>query len=185
MRKATKRTKQLLDVLHIGSSVGWLGVGIAQLTINVVALTTAHPEVQHTAHEIAHTLDRWPLTILSLTALATGVLLGLKTKWGLLRYWWVAAKLTLSCALLILVPIVVGGWVLEAIDLTASTPPGDSASASDGYAVVRAELLASSIVIFTTLAFMLTITVVKPWGRIRPAAARRRDRAELPGPQGR
>jgi hypothetical protein len=37
-------------------------------------------------------------------SLASGVVLGLGTKWGLIRYWWVAAKLVLNVVLVALVP---------------------------------------------------------------------------------
>jgi uncharacterized membrane protein len=39
------------------------------------------------------------LAPLTLVALGTGVLLGLLTQWGLLRYWWVTIKLALTAIL--------------------------------------------------------------------------------------
>jgi hypothetical protein len=161
MRKASRKTKHVLDILHIGSSIGWLGGGFAQLTVNFVALWAADDHLRHAAHEIAHALDRWPLTALSLTAIVTGVLLGLKTKWGLIQYWWVAVKLVLTVVLLVGVPIFVGGWVLDAIDRTTA---GNSL-ADPAYLADRAALMASSIAIIITLLFMLFLSVVKPWKR--------------------
>ena len=40
---------------------------------------------------------------LSLGVLATGLLLGLGTRWGLVRYWWVLVKLILSLIMTVLV----------------------------------------------------------------------------------
>lgn len=171
MRKASRKTKQILDILHIGSSIGWLGGGFAQLTINFVALWAGDDHLRHAAHEISHALDRWPLTVMSVTALVTGVLLGLKTKWGLIQYWWVAVKLAVTVALFVGVPIFVGGWVLDAIDRTAAAAP----LADPVYLADRAALMASSVTIIASLLFMLFLSVVKPWKRA--PWSRRTDRA--------
>jgi hypothetical protein len=41
----------------------------------------------------------WPMLVSGLVCLATGLLLGLGTKWGLLRYWWVLVKLVVNLLL--------------------------------------------------------------------------------------
>src|SRR3989442_1175430 len=110
MRRLTKRGKQTLDFLHYLTSVGWLGVGISQLALNVIGLTTTDPSLRHSIHEIAHLFDRWLLIALGLGSLTTGALLGLKTKWGLITYWWVLTKLLLTLAVLIYTPILLGSW---------------------------------------------------------------------------
>ncbi|WP_163508577.1 DUF2269 family protein [Fodinicola acaciae] len=161
MKKATRKTKQTLDILHIGGSIGWLGCGFAQLTINFVALWAEDNGLRHAAHEIAHVLDRWPLTAMSVLALVTGVLLGLKTKWGLVQYWWVAVKLALTVLLFVGVPVVVGGWILDAVDRTRLGDP----LADPVYLTDRAALMASSVTIVAALSVMLFLSVVKPWKR--------------------
>src|SRR4028119_232268 len=47
----------------------------------------------------------WPLIATGLVCLARSVVLGLGTKWGLIRYWWVAAKLVLNVVLVALVAV--------------------------------------------------------------------------------
>lgn len=160
MKRVTKRGKQILDILHYTTSVGWLGVGFTQLALNLFALLV--PELRVPAHEIAHLLDRWVLILLSLGSLTTGLLLGLKTKWGLVRYRWVAVKLLLTLALLVFAPIWMGGWVIEAVRLAKLLDPA--------YSAVRDELLTGSVSTVITLALILVISVVKPWGRLRAPA---------------
>jgi hypothetical protein len=41
----------------------------------------------------------WPMLAAGLACLATGLVLGAGTKWGLVRYWWVAVKLVLNLVL--------------------------------------------------------------------------------------
>lgn len=44
-----------------------------------------------------------PMLVSGLLCLVTGLLLGLGGKWGLVRYWWVAVKLTLNLLLCVLI----------------------------------------------------------------------------------
>ncbi|MGH3568674.1 MAG: hypothetical protein ACRDRH_22140 [Pseudonocardia sp.] len=160
-RRIGKRGKQVLDVAHYVTSVGWLGVGFCQLTLNILALSTTSPHLRHAAHQITHVFDRYVLIALALGSLITGVLLGMKTKWGLVRYWWVGVKLVLSLMLLVFAPIWMGGWIGEAVALTT-----DPAAPSDpAYRQVRDELLGGSISIVITLLLITVISVVKPWNR--------------------
>jgi hypothetical protein len=50
----------------------------------------------------------WPLIATSLVCLASGVVLGLGTKYGLVRYWWVAIKLVMN-----VVPVVLVAFALR------------------------------------------------------------------------
>jgi hypothetical protein len=154
-----RRARHTLLVLHYVSSVGWLGVGLCQLTLNLVALATGDPVLRHAAHEIAHVLDISVLTLLSLTSATTGVLLAVRGKWGLVRYWWIVVKLAVTVALLVYTPVWMGGWVRQAIESTAHGPGGA------GYGTVRTELTVSSVAIVTTLVLVTVISVGKPWGR--------------------
>ncbi|MGC5014598.1 hypothetical protein ACLQ2R_27850 [Streptosporangium sp. DT93] len=158
MKRVTRRGKQILDILHYTTSVGWLGVGLTQLALNLFALSV--PELRVPVHEIAHLLDRWVLILLACGSLVTGVLLGLKTKWGLVRYRWVLVKLLLTLVLMVFAPVWLGGWVVEAIRLAELLDPA--------YSAVRDDLLRGSAGMVSTLAFMVVVSVVKPWGRVVP-----------------
>lgn len=62
--------------------------------------------VRSLAYRALATFVVWPMLITGLVSLASGLVLGLGTPWGLLRYWWVAAKLALNlvlCTLILLV----------------------------------------------------------------------------------
>jgi hypothetical protein len=81
-----------------------------------------------------------PLLATGLICLLTGVLLGLGSKYGLLRYWWVAVKLALNL-------------VLTGLVLVSLAPVGD--------------LIFPPIVSPTALLVAMVLAVFKPWGRIR------------------
>ena len=96
--------------------------------------------------------------------LVTGLVLGWTTKWGLLRYWWVAVKLAVNLVLctLILVALQPGMADIRAYGESRLTEPLDPTN-----------LYFPPIVSLTALSFATVLAVYKPWGRIRPGSARR------------
>ncbi|PRY47829.1 hypothetical protein LY71_1118 [Geodermatophilus tzadiensis] len=159
MSRLSPRWRKGWVVLHVGTSVGLLGADAAVLTLDVAGATGRDPA---TVYPAAHLVGTALLVPLALAALATGVLLGARTPWGLLRHWWVALKLVLTAAgavlaLAVLVPALAG-----AADAALAGPP---LTAGERWGLVR-NSSAASVVLVTTLA----LSVVKPFGRIRRRA---------------
>ncbi len=131
--------------LHIVAGVGLLGDVAVILAINIRAAATDDPQLAAAAYEL---LTLFPVLFgipLSLTSLATGLVLGLGSKWGVLRYRWVTAKLLLNLSV-----ILVGAFVIG--PTTAALADGRDASsgvliAASAYDVV-ALLLATGLSVF-------------------------------------
>jgi hypothetical protein len=99
-----------------------------------------------------------PLAVL---ALATGLAQGLLTAWGIVRYWWVTLKLTLTVAglvlaLFVLVPTL--GTAAAAATAVAGAPEVPV----DRLGLVKDTAAASTVLIVTVL-----LAVYKPFGRLR------------------
>jgi hypothetical protein len=137
--------RRLLVLLHVVVSVGWVGADAA-------------------AYRTAGLLAGLLYAPFSLLALVTGVLLSLGTRWGLVRYYWVAAKLVGNLAL------VVGGnlVVVPRIESAAGLAAAGSVTAIGGTRLMAVSALSVGL---TLLLVATALSVVKPWGRI--AAARR------------
>jgi uncharacterized membrane protein len=93
--------------VHIVASVGLLGECAGILAINVRAATTGDPALAAASYELLGMFSVLFGIPLSMASLVTGLALGLGTKWGVLRHWWVTTKL-----LLILSVVVVGALVI-------------------------------------------------------------------------
>ena len=96
-----RRVRQVWQVLHIISSVGWLGTILVAISLSVAGMRTDdHDRVTalHTAMDVVAGTFLLPGSALMLL---TGVLLGLGTKWGLVRWWWVAVKFAIGLALFV------------------------------------------------------------------------------------
>ncbi len=103
----------------------------------------------------------WPLFAAGLVSLATGVLLGLGSRYGIVRYWWVALKLALSLLLTSLVLIGLRPGIAELERLGRELAVGASIAAPLG------GMIFPPTVSPICLAIPFILAVYKPWGRIR------------------
>jgi uncharacterized membrane protein len=92
---------------HIIASVALLGDCAALLAINIRAATTSDPALAASSYELLSMFTAVFGIPLSMVSLATGLVLGFGTKWGVLRHRWVTVKL-----LVILSVILVGAFVM-------------------------------------------------------------------------
>jgi hypothetical protein len=97
----------------------------------------------------------------AMLSLITGVLLGLGSKYGLLRSWWVAIKLGLNLVLATLVVTALRGEVGTAVDLGRQLALGADLEWD------FTNLLYPPIVSPTALTVVFLLAVFGPWGRIR------------------
>ena len=88
--------RKLALTAHVTASVGWLGAVAAFLALAVVGLTSQDGQIVRAAY-IAMDLTGWFVIVpLSFASLLTGLVEALGTKWGLVRHYWVLAKLLIN-----------------------------------------------------------------------------------------
>ena len=93
MRPAVKR---FALTLHVTSSVGWLGAVVVFLVLAVFAAITPDDQRMRAAY-IAMNMLGWSVLVpFSLASLASGLVQGAGSNWGLLRHYWVLIKLLMT-----------------------------------------------------------------------------------------
>jgi hypothetical protein len=152
--------KAVLTV-HIISAVGWLGIDAVFAVFVVITMTATDPVLLGVSYYAMDVFVFWSLLAAGLVCLASGVLLGLGSKWGLLRYWWVAVKLGLNIVLTLLVPVALAGELATAGEYGRQLLTG--AVSIDP----PAQLIFPIVVAPTALVFAIVLSIYKPWGRIR------------------
>lgn len=155
------RTRKSLLLAHIVATALWFGVDIAFGILTATALGTDDPVTAGSALRAVAWFAIWPMFGASMLSLATGVLLGLGSRYGLLRYWWVAAKLALNVLMSILILMVLRPGVGEAAGL------GERLLAGDPTAEVPSGLIFPVVVAPTMLLTAYLLSVFKPRARIR------------------
>src|SRR6266536_2929307 len=88
--------RKLLLTVHVATTVSVLGADLVLVALGIAGLNGAEPR---TIYPAARLIGAQVIAPLAVVSLATGLLLGLLTPWGLLRYWWVAIKLGITVVL--------------------------------------------------------------------------------------
>ena len=137
---------------HIAVSVGLLGDSAGFLAVAIRAARTDDPAA---VMEMMHVLNMFATVFgipLSFAALISGIVLGFGTKWGVLRFPWVIAKLTLIVSVM-----AVGGAVIgPALNTMLAGGTGESR-----------QLIAAAAYDVVALAVATGLSVFKPGKRLR------------------
>ncbi|MFG1946020.1 hypothetical protein [Nonomuraea sp. NPDC048826] len=110
------RVRKTTLVIHIVASVALVGEVWVLVVLNTSAALTGDAGLAHAAYRLMPALVFAGGIPLSMTALATGVLLGWTSHWGLVRHAWVAIKLAL-----LLATICVGMFLFDPEGMAAAT----------------------------------------------------------------
>lgn len=156
------RARRGVLVVHIAAAGTWLGIDVVLAVLVGTALFEPDVAAAVTALR-ALTFLVWPLLAAGVLCLVSGVVLGLGSKWGVVRYRWVAVKLVLNVVLVVLVAVLLRPAVADAGELAAGWAGAVPPPVGD--------LVYPPIVSTTALLVAMTLSVVKPWGRIRRGAA--------------
>ena len=163
------RTRKGVLVVHIVSAGAWIGIDVVMGVLVFTALLAANEGARALCYRALELFAVWPLIVTGLVCVASGVVLGLGTKYGLVRYWWVAIKLVLNIVLTALVPFALAPEVSRAAEQGWRFAAGEPAS------LVVGNLIFPPIVSPTALLIAVVLAVFKPWGRIRKRTATQRD----------
>lgn len=163
-----RRTRKGVLVAHISAAGAWIGIDVVLAVFVLTAMLTDDPQTQAVAYQALGIFAVWPLLTAGLMCLATGVLLGLGTGFGLVRYWWVALELAITVVLTTLVAFALRPGVYDVADAGRQLLGGQDASVAAG------DLIYPPAVSLGALTVAVALSVFKPWGAIRRRSPRQR-----------
>ena len=146
---------------HVLGSVGWFGVAVVVAFCGIAATVTTDPALPVALYRAMHA-SLWVSIPTGAIAVGTGVVLSLGTAWGLVRHWWVVAKIAISVAVIVTDAVVSSSATASA----AGTSTPESSSLRNG-------TVAHCIV----LAVATGLSIFKPKGRTPHG---RRSRPDAP-----
>jgi hypothetical protein len=155
------RARKTVLVLHIASAGAWLGIDVVMGVLVFTALLTGSDRTKALCYQALELFAVWPLLAAGLLCLATGLLLGLGSKYGVVRFWWVAVKLVLNIVLSSLVLVALRPTVVDAAARAGDFLAGGAPDLGVG-ALIFPPVVSTSALMFATV-----LSVFKPWGRIR------------------
>lgn len=161
--RLTPAARQAVLVLHAVTGISWMGVDIALLVLLITARTTNDATLVVSGFNAIRMIVPVAVPPLSLGILVTGLLLGLGTPWGLVRYWWVLVKLILSLVMTILVFVSLVPAVNSIAVLSTTPMSADAVRASLGS--LPTQLMFPPVVSFLMLGVATILSIFKPWRR--------------------
>jgi hypothetical protein len=154
------QTRKSMLVVHIVSAGAWIGIDVVTGVVIFTALL-GDDATRALCYQALELFAGWPLVVTGLVCLASGVVLGLGTPYGLVRYWWVVIKLAINIAVVALVPIALRPEVLEMAEQGRRFAAGLPATLAVGDLIYPPIVSPSGLLIATILA------AFEPWGLIR------------------
>ncbi|WIY06414.1 hypothetical protein QRX60_22145 [Amycolatopsis mongoliensis] len=142
------RTRKWYLVAHIVSAGAWIGIDAVLGILVCTALLSDDATVVATSLRALPLFAVWPMLTAAVLTLATGVVLGLGTRYGLVRFWWVAVKLAVN--------------VLTALLILVALRPGIAEATAHPEGLLYPVVVAPALLLFAGV-----LSVFKPWGRIR------------------
>lgn len=147
----------MLVALHVLTSVGWLTMALAQVTLITHGITTTDPQTRRAALTMTEFVDHEILQHAATGSAYTGLMLSALTSWGFFRFTWVVVKFGITIGGLYLGIGHLGSWLEQGVRASETGGVGPV-----GYSVFWASVLIAAMVFATWL------SVAKPWGRISP-----------------
>lgn len=161
----TSRIRKLVLSLHLVVSVGWIGAVLGYLALGLAAVSSGDEATIRAAWTGMEVTGWYVCVPLAVASLATGIVMALGTKWGLLRHYWVLISLFLTalCAVILLLH-------MPAVSATA-----DVARAAEGPALeaLGGDLFHPGVGLVVLLAIHV-LNVYKPAGLTRYGWRRQR-----------
>lgn len=157
----TQRLTKFFFTTHISFSIGWLGAVAVFLALAITALTTNDAELARSGY-LAMEISTWYVIVpFSIASVATGLIQALGTKWGLFRYYWITVKLFITAAMTVLL-------LLHLQPIASLAGAEGQASNQETKTLIDISTKAGAALI--TLIGIVTISVYKPWGKIKESA---------------
>ena len=147
--------------VHILGAGAWIGIDVVLGVMVFTAMLTTSTETEALCYRVLELFAVWPLIGAGIVTLTSGIVLGLGTKYGLVRYWWVAVKLVLNVVLVGLVVFALRPGLAEAAAYGEQLAAGGAEPADVGSLVFPPVVSGLALVTATVL------SVFKPWGRVR------------------
>jgi uncharacterized membrane protein len=150
-----RRAHRVALTAHILAAVGWFGIAVAIAVGAILAGVTGDQSLASSLYRILG-LAPWLSIPAGLVAIATGVVLSVGTRWGLLTHWWVVAKIAGAVAVVVTDGLIVARAANEALAAGSAPPP----------------LYGGTIAHVVLLGVAVVLSVFKPWGRTPWSASR-------------
>jgi uncharacterized membrane protein len=159
----SKQMKALVKTLHIVSACLWLGSAACIVLLQCLRGWADEPRLLLALNESFSILDFAFIIPAAMGSAFTGLLMCLKTSWGVTRYWWILTKVILTLSLILIGTAFLGPWQLQMVEL--SRQPDSILDPGGAYDLIRLPFTLIGVLQVLWLITIVAVSVRKPWGR--------------------
>jgi hypothetical protein len=152
------RARKLVLLLHVTSSIGWLGAVVSFLALAIIGLDGTEAQKTQAAYLAMNAIGWSVIVPLALAALMTGIVQSIGTEWGLFRHYWVLLKLVFTTGATILLVV-----HMQPTGRVAAEAAQRVLSATD-LRSLRVQLVLDAAGAIVVLLVVTALSVYKPWG---------------------
>lgn len=156
-----RTARRAVLTVHILGAGAWIGIDVVLGVLVFTPMLTGNPDTEALCYRVLELFAVWPLITAGLLTLVSGIVLGLGTKYGLLRYRWVAVKLVINVVLVALVVFALRPGLAEAAAVGEQLAAGGPAT-GDVSGLPFPPIVSGIALVTATI-----LSVFKPWGRLR------------------
>lgn len=154
----TSAFRKLELTVHVTVSVGWLGAVMAYLALAVCGLSGEDDRMVRSTYLVMEWIGWYAIVPSSLAALGSGLIRALRSEWGILRHYWIVAKLALTIVGVIVLLVHMRAVSQMAMLAAAAAPLGD-------FDKLRTQLVVHPAGGLVVLLMATALSIYKPWGR--------------------
>lgn len=169
--------RRVVLLAHLIAALGWLGVDVVIGWLAVTGFTSDDPARVAASYTALEAFAVPLLLVFGLGALGSGLLLGVSSRWGVVRHWWVAVKLVINLVLSGLVLVLLQPRLQEA----AAQAVRVDATLGDRLGGIPLDLMFPALVSGAALLFAAVLGVFKPRGRTPLGRRGGREESESAG----
>ncbi|MDR6549988.1 hypothetical protein [Paenibacillus qinlingensis] len=163
MKTMSLMNKKWLLSLHIVFSAIMLGTSVTFLILSITAVSTQDSVLVLACYKAMHVLSGSSVRASLIGTVVTGVLLSVRTHWGLVKYNWIIVKEILTLIAIVLGPFGMYVWTLKGITLL--TDVGIEGVNQGAYVTNTVYLFIGIGLQLLSLLAMFVLSVFKPWGK--------------------
>lgn len=157
----TPRVRKFTLIVHIISTIGWIGAIACFLILAIVGLNSQDVQMVRASYLSMELIAWFVIVPLSILSLLSGLIQSFGTKWGLFHHYWVLIKflLTLFAAIVLYLQLEPISYIAgEAAEATLSSP---------NLRGVRMSLVVHAVGGILVLFVVTTLSIYKPRGMTR------------------
>lgn len=176
MPKLTIKQKNWLLSGHIASGGIWLGTSLCMVLIALSNHRTVNGDELYAINAILKRLDDFVIIPSATLSTVTGGLLCWLTIWGFTKHYWVMVKWIITVALIVIGTAWLGPWVNAMTAVSASERL--QALQNPLYVWDQQVLVVGAIAQTFALLAIISISVLKPWGRRKVTTSAQEESSE-------